>query len=460
MRRRSLVFLPLAVTLACALVLTAFMVRPASAQPATGLDAFLEQVRQRANNEERINQQRENEFRADLDAARARIQEARSAVRAEQARQERLLAAYDDNEAVLTELEATLREEQGGLGEMFGVVRQSAGDFHAQFLGSLAMADKPDAREFLGALSNSRSLPSMAELERMWFTVLEEMVGSSRVDGFPGEVVLPDGTKQEKRVFRVGPFNAVADGLYLSHVQGRNQFLELLRQPGGRHLRLARELEQAGPGETRFFALDPSRGAILAHLVQSPTLIERIKQGREIGLIILGLGLLGLILFGVRYMILFAVDRRVRRQLNFATPLPDNPLGRILELYAQNTNSDPETLEIRLDEAVLKEVPRLERGLRTIKILAAVAPLLGLLGTVVGMIETFQAITLFGTGDPQLMAGGISQALVTTALGLTVAIPLLLLHNVAAAKSRRLVNTLEEQGAGLLAEHIQGTREG
>lgn len=455
MRRPSITFIA---GLTVMMVLAAAWCRPAFAQSATGLDAFLEQVRQRAKVEEQINRQREQEFRADLDAARAKIQEARTAVRAEQARQDRLLTSFDANETTLTELEAALRQEQGGLGEMFGVVRQSAGDFHAQFLGSLTMADQPDTLEFLGELSRSRALPSIAELERMWVIVLEEMVGSGRVDRFSGEVVLPDGTKQEKSVLRVGPFNVVADGLYLAQIQGRNQFLELPRQPQGRLLRLARELEQSGPGQTRLFALDPSRGAILAHLVQSPTLLERIKQGREIGLIILGLGLFGLILFVVRYTILFAKDRRVRRQLNSAIPLSDNPLGRILQVSSANRHVDPEILEIRLDEAVLKEVPRLERGLRTIKILAAVAPLLGLLGTVVGMIETFQAITLFGTGDPQLMAGGISQALVTTALGLFVAIPLLLLHNVAAAKSRRLVHILEEQGAGLLAEHIQRTR--
>ncbi|WP_035271742.1 MotA/TolQ/ExbB proton channel family protein [Desulfonatronum thiodismutans] len=450
-----------AAILAALTFLGSFACPPVIAQSSTvGLDAFLEQVRQRAKNEERINQERENEFRADLDAARARIQEARSAMRAEQDRQERLLTAYDANEATLTELEATLREEQGGLGEMFGVVRQSAGDFHAQFLGSLAMVDKPEALEFLGQLSDSRALPSMAELERMWILVLEEMVGSGRVDRFVGEVVLPDGSKLAKDVLRIGAFNSVADGRYLSHVQGRNQFLELPRQPQGGHLRLARELEQASPGETRFFALDPSRGAILAHLVQSPTLIERIKQGREIGLIILGLGLFGLILFVVRFAILIVMDRRIQRQLRSETALPDNPLGRILQVSGTNHSVDPETLEIRLDEAVLKEIPRLERGLRTIKILAAVAPLLGLLGTVVGMIETFQAITLFGTGDPQLMAGGISQALVTTALGLSVAIPLLFLHSLAAAKSRGLVNILEEQGAGLLAEHIQKARGG
>lgn len=427
---------------------------PVSADPG----ALLQQIRQRAAQEEQINRQREQEFRANLDRARLKLQEAKAAMETEQARQERLLSAFDANEAVLTGLEEALRTEQGGLGEMFGTVRQSAGDFHAQFLGSLAMVDKPESLEFLGSLSNSRSLPSMAELEEMWLVVLGEMVGSGRVDHVSAEVVLPDGTKVLKDVLRVGAFNAVADGRYLAYVEGRAQFLELPRQPRGAHLELAAALEGAAPGETGFFSLDPSRGAILAHLVQTPTLVERVQQGKEIGLIILGLGVFGLLLFATRFTILMVMEYRVRRQLGSATPLFDNPLGRVMTLCAQTGPADPETMEIRLEEAVLKEIPRLERGLRTIKILAAVAPLLGLLGTVVGMIETFQAITLFGTGDPQLMAGGISQALVTTALGLTVAIPMLFLHNLAAAKSRSLINILEEQGAGLLAENILRSR--
>ncbi|GAB6057554.1 MotA/TolQ/ExbB proton channel family protein [Desulfonatronum parangueonense] len=446
------------VILSLALLLGPAIPSPVFAQSATGLDALLEQIRQRAKAEEQVNQEREREFRADRDAARGRVARAREQVRAEEKRQEGLLATYEINETTLAELEAVLREEQGGLGEMFGVVRQSAGDVHAQFLSSLAMADRPRDLAFVRELADSRGLPSMTELEGFWMLLMEEMIGSARVEHFPSEVVSPDGTRRDQDVLRIGAFTAVADGLYLSHVQGRNQFLELPRQPQSSQLRLAAELEAASPGSVGLFALDPSRGAILAHLVQSPTLIERIKQGREIGVIILGLGLLGLTIFLVRFSVLTAIGRRVGRQLRSGEPQDDNPLGRIMLQAQANTQSDPETLEIRLDEAVLRETPRLERGLTTIKILAAVAPLLGLLGTVVGMIETFQAITLFGTGDPQLMAGGISQALVTTALGLSVAIPLLFLHSLVAAKSRSLTMILEEQGAGLLAEHIQRVR--
>ncbi|KIH75924.1 outer membrane transport energization protein ExbB (TC 2.C.1.1.1) [Geoalkalibacter ferrihydriticus] len=429
-----------------------------SVMAAGSLQDFLKEVQRQAGTERQINAEREREFGADLEAARDQVREAQQRLRQEQQRQSNLAASFDANEADLTKLEAELREQQGGLGEVFGVVRQSAGDFHAQLMGSLAMADRPEALEFLAELSGARTLPGIEELERLWLVVLEDMVNAGEVAKFSGEVVSPDGHKQTKSIVRVGAFNAVADGSYLAHVEGRNQFLELPRQPAGRYLGFARDLQDAPAGEVRPFALDPSRGAILSQLVQSPSLLERVRQGREIGMIILALGVFGIGLFAARYTYLHLVNHRVKAQLRSGEPAQDNPLGRILALYDEDHQLAPETLEVKLDEAVMREIPRLEWGLTTIKILAAVAPLLGLLGTVVGMIETFQSITLFGTGDPQLMAGGISQALVTTALGLTVAIPLLFLHNVASAKSRYLVNVMEEQGAGLLARHMEKMR--
>ncbi len=442
----------------CILIIFAFFYAlplPQTAFAGTELDAFLYQIKQRAITEKLQNEEREREFRADLDDARRRAKEVQKLLDMESDRQKELLHEFNTNEEELIALEQSLKEYQGGLGEMFGVVRQSAGDFHARFVTSLPMADQPEAMAFLNELGNSRNLPGMDELERFWLMVLKEMVGSGRGEFFNGEVVLPNGLKHERDILRVGTFNAVSEGLYLSHVQGRNQFLELPRQPQGQYIRQARDLENAAAGKMRFFALDPSQGPILSQLVQSPSLGERIMQGREIGMVILALGFLGVILFAVRFSVLSIVARRVNLQLNSHKDMQNNPIGRIRQLYNQNPDTDPHTMEIKQDEAILKEVPRLERGLTTIKILAAVAPLMGLLGTVVGMIETFQSITLFGTGDPKLMAGGISQALVTTALGLTVAIPLLFLHSIAAAKSRYLVTLMEEQGAGMLANHIQ-----
>lgn len=136
----------------------------------------------------------------------------------------------------------------------------------------------------------------------------------------------------------------------------------------------------------------------------------------------------------------------------------DSPLGRVWAVYQSSKSINVETLELKLDNAILKEMPELEKGLPLLKLLSSVAPLLGLLGTVTGMILTFQAITLFGTGDPKLMAGGISQALVTTVLGLVVAIPILLLHAIASTRSKEIVQILEEQAAGLIAAHAEGKK--
>ncbi|WP_027390322.1 MotA/TolQ/ExbB proton channel family protein [Chrysiogenes arsenatis] len=424
------------------------------------LDLFLKEVQRQSLSEKQMNAEREQKFSSDLATARQQVAEAKQQLQREQERQARLTKSYEANEAALMILEESLRQHQGSLGEVFGVVRQNAGDYYAQYLASLAMADKSQALEFIKQLGDSRVLPSIEEIEKLWITALQEMADSGKVQRMPSEIVAPDGRKRAGDILRIGAFNAVADGKYLSHVEGRNQFVELPRQPQSRHLKQAQTLENAAAGQTVMFAVDPSRGMILSQLVQSPSLLERIHQGREIGMIIIALGIFGLVLFLARYSWLFVVGQRMKHQMGSEAITTDNPLGRILSLYEQNRAIDAETLEVKLDEEVLREIPRLEWGLTTIKILAAVAPLLGLLGTVVGMIETFQAITLFGTGDPQLMAGGISQALVTTALGLVVAIPLLFLHNLASAKSRYLVNVMEEQGAGLLAKHMAKQRTG
>ncbi|HIE53574.1 MAG TPA: MotA/TolQ/ExbB proton channel family protein, partial [Chromatiaceae bacterium] len=184
---------------------------------------------------------------------------------------------------------------------------------------------------------------------------------------------------------------------------------------------------------------------------------ERIEQGKEVGYLIIGLAIFGFLMAVYRFVALGVTSMKVRAQLKRADqPKKNNPLGRVLLAWKENQEADLDTLERKIDEAVVKEVPRLQRGLSIIKILAVIAPLLGLLGTVTGMIQTFQSITLFGTGDPKLMAGGISQALITTVLGLMAAIPLTFLHALVASSSRSLVQVLEEQSAGIIARQAEG----
>jgi len=271
---------------------------------------------------------------------------------------------------------------------------------------------------------------------------------------FSAPVERASGEREELEVVRLGVFNAVSDGMFLDWDtrKSRANFIELARQPAARYSAMARKLQSASPGEVVPMAVDFSRGQILRAVVQSRTALERVREdGGPVAYVILGLGLFGLLLCLWKAYALYSAGGRISRQMKLPEADLRNPLGRVLAVYSDNPEVTVETLELKLDEAILRETAPLETGLNFIKVLYVVAPLLGLLGTVVGMIATFQMITLFGTGDPRMMAGGISTALVTTVLGLVVAIPLTLFHAFLQGKSRALIQVLEEQAAGIIA---------
>ena len=257
-----------------------------------------------------------------------------------------------------------------------------------------------------------------------------------------------------KDVVRVGAFNAVSGGKYLYWDPEVMKLKELGRQPGARFLGTVAPFENARDGISAL-ALDPSRGAILGLLVMTPGFTERIDQGGPIGYSIIVLGVLAGLLGLVRFLYVVLVSRKVTSQQKAEKVDDGNPLGRVLNVYENNKETDAETLELKLDEAILRESSTLDRFLWIVKVVSVVAPLMGLLGTVTGMIATFQAITLFGTGDPKLMAGGISEALVTTMLGLFVAIPLTLIHAGVSSFSKGVMDILEEQSAGLVATRAE-----
>jgi biopolymer transport protein ExbB len=417
-------------------------------------DELLRQVRGARERQRAIDAQREADFRAAKQEQERLLAEARAAQAAAEARSQELEVAFEANETRITELGDTLRNRLGTLGELFGVVRQVAGDTRGFVESSIVSAQLPGRDRTLGALAQSKELPSVEDLEQLWFTLQEEMTESGKVVRFQGTVVGVEGDERTRDVTRIGPFNVISDGRYLRYLSETGTLAELARQPGARHLRAAAAFEEAREGLVGV-PIDPSRGTILALLIQTPGLGERIGQGGLVGYVTIALGVIGLALAVERLVALSIVGRRIKSQRDEAEARDDNPLGRVLSVYTHNPTADVETLELKLDEAILKEVPRLERGSTMIKVLSVVAPLLGLLGTVTGMITTFQVITLFGTGDPKLMAGGISQALVTTVLGLVVAIPLLLLHSIVAARSKSLIQILDEQSAGIVARHAE-----
>ena len=421
---------------------------------AKSLDQLLRQVRGQREKERKANAAREAEFRQKKAQQQSLLNDARTQRDAAVARSEELEKIFEENENEIPELQETLRNRLGTLGELFGVVRQVAGDTRGFLQGSLVSAQLPGRAEGLDKLAESKELPTVEELEQLWFTLQEEMTESGKVTKFPAQIVTVEGDEETADVTRVGSFNVVANGRYLQYRPETGKLTELARQPQARHLDAVSAFQGATDGIAGF-SLDPSRGTILSLLIGTPDLGERVQQGGLVGYVIIGLGIVGLLLVAERLVTLGIVGSKIKAQIGQQKADPGNPLGRILAVYEANPNADVETLELKLDEAILKETPALERGTVMIKVLSAVAPLLGLLGTVTGMIATFQAITLFGTGDPKLMAGGISTALVTTVLGLVMAIPLLLLHSVVAGRSKSLIQVLEQQSAGVVAAHAE-----
>lgn len=436
-------------------IVLAAAVLPAHAAPDP--ESLLQELREARQASQEINRERERRFLENKQQQEQMLREARAELAPVERRTKELRSRYDSLRSELQSLSEELHQEAGDLNQMVAVMRQAAGDLQAVAGDSLITAQYPERERELSSLAASDSVPTADELEQLWYLLQQEMTATGNVVRFRAPVVAPDGTSREHEVVRVGPFTAVAGDRFLQYLPGTG-LKALDRQPGGGARGMAADLSAAGPGSgIHPMVIDPTRGSVLDLLVQKPSLWERIQQGGGVGAVIIFIGLAGLAIALLQGLRLMGVWRRVRRQLGEVDrPRDDNPLGRVLTAGRDVGTDDAEGLELKVDEAVMREVPALQRAQPLIKLLAAVAPLLGLLGTVVGMIATFQAITLFGTGDPKMMAGGISQALMTTVLGLIVAIPLLFAHSLLAARSRAVIQILEEQSSGLLARLVEG----
>lgn len=434
-------------------------------QQAQSLDELLRLVETARLAESEEQRAREQAFQQNVNQRQAMLAEIQRLREAEEQISAQLDNQYNENQIIIGQRFDTLQERKGDLTELFGTINGVVNDARSIFEQSLISAQYPGRADYLGELADIMSddslLPTIEQLERMWFFLQQEMIESSRVVKFQAQVADPDGTASTQEVVRIGAYNIVSGGNYLNYDPTTKRLSVLPRQPTSPtdYTKTAAAIQQATSGFTRV-GIDPtgpSGGTYLAALISSPDFRERYwDQGGTIGQIIIFIGVFAMLL-GIYRLLVLSVDvAKVRSQLKTPTkPKKNNPLGRVLMVYENDKNMDIETLELKLGEAILAETPRLERFQTLLKIIATVSPLLGLLGTVTGMITVFQAITLFGTGDPKIMAGGISGALVTTVLGIVVAVPTILMHTLVKARSDRVIHIMEEQATGIIARRSE-----
>ena len=364
------------------------------------------------------------------------------------------------NEQAIDELNKKLKTELGNLEELFGHLTGAAGDLREDLDSSIISAQYPNRSVFVTKLvddiANPSKLPSISDIRRVWLEMVRQMVESSKVVTFNGKVVKSNGEIEQRDVLRVGNYNLMSSGNYLTYIQETGKMQELARQPNG--LGQVKKLQASSGGFTKV-GIDPTGpygGVFLSAIVRTPGQIEQWHQGGYVGYIITVLGVFAVLLAIWRWIVLGLMSRRVGKQLqNVEDPSETNPLGRILHVYKESSNLDVESLELKINEAIIKERPAIDAWLNAIKIIASLSPLLGLLGTVTGMILTFQGIMIHGAGDVAGMADGISQALQTTKLGLFAAVPAVLMHTIVSSRASHIIQVLEEQASGIVASQAE-----
>ena len=428
----------------------------------SGLAGLLDLVEQDRVRESAEYERRLQEFEQAANQQQQYLETTEQRILDEEAEQARLSDQFAANEITIRDLREVLRDRRGDLNELFGTLQGVMGDFLSTFENSLISAQYPGRSEsiegFIEKAGSTIDQLAVDEIERFWFYMHQELTESARVVTYNGDVALPNGDTVNRTITRIGAYNAVSEGDYLSYSGAIGHLQVLPRQPDGSVVASARDLASASSGFTRV-GIDPTGGVggqVLANLINFPTIEEQVRNNSGvIGFIIIGVGIVGILIGFFRLLMLLLVSMKVRAQLKSDKPSKGNPLGRVLLVAEANPTADTETLELKLGEAILQETPGLESMLTIIKMIATIAPLGGLLGTVTGMIQVFQQITVYGAGDPTIMAGGISVALMTTVLGICVAIPTIFMHTIVKSRADNIIHILEEQATGMIAQKAE-----
>ena len=428
---------------------------------ALNLDELLELVKAGKFAESEDATKRENKFSKEKNRQQTLLANAKIERAKLEAIATTLETRFEANDAKLTLLEEQLKTRLGSLYETFGHLQGVASDTEDYFKTAITSGQFGKEREiFLGDLAKKMgegvSVATIEEIERLWYELSRELVASGNVQRFSATVVDNEGEASVEDVVRIGNFNAVAEGRYLTYLSKRGAFETLPKQPG-RYLDGTYDVFDEDSGFVQF-AVDPTGpqgGALLVNLISLPSFFEQIQYGRITGYTIIVLFLIAIGVFGWRFYALFTINGNVKKQAAGETA-DENPLSRIFDVADKN-KTDTETLELKLSEQILIERADIDQYIWVVRLISVISPLLGLFGTIIGMINTFQAITLFGTGDPKTMAGGISEALVTTMLGLMCAIPTTFMAAALSNYSKGILAILEEQSTGMVAVRSEET---
>lgn len=383
---------------------------------------------------------------------------------------EQQVVVLGDEQTRLAEKEGQLTREIADtsqmVGELVGVVRLSAKDIEAIVRENLQSSFQLYP-EFLAAIGDESSFPGMDNIKKLADTLFEQISVSSQVQRLNGPIIDRNGNSVQAEILLLGPFCAAyrlgEETGFLRYSSSGTRLYALTKLPP---TRMQKQIHRYLNGQSESITMDIGRGAALQQLSHSLSLLEQIEEGGPIVWPILAILALGLLIILERVFFL------LRKRLNsegfmqrlavcstsnewqecetFCEKYRNKPIARVIQAGLQYRTLQREEMENILQEAILREIPPMERFLSTLGMLAAIAPLLGLLGTVTGMIDTFHVITLHGTSDPRLMSGGISEALVTTMLGLGVAIPLMLAQTLLNRSIEKEIGTMEEKAVALV----------
>lgn len=404
------------------------------------LERILQQVKQGSFEEQHLAQTKVDDFTADLTRLEQQLSRAEAKLKASQDAN----TVAEDN---LLDLQNKLRrrqklwtQESKSLEVLFTTVTE-----HTQLLLDRVVDTGLWAFDSTGLQSRRSQDVDIDQVKRLWQALLEQTVFSGRIVNLQQDVILPDGSRTADRLTQLGPFNAHSELGWLSYIPSERAWRLMSVQP---------EIQMPNDG----MIIDPAFGELLKQNALAPNLWQRLLPAGIVGALIGLVGLVGLLVSVVRSYALYREKQQVNVQIQQEKALDNNSLGRIILAVEKAKMPDTQgaTVEAIIDEAILKEVPALRKGIGSLAVLTGIPPLLGLLGTVAGMIETFRIITEQGNADSQLLSGGIAQALLTTELGLIVAVPLLLLHCAVKSQSTHLIELLELQGAGLIVARYTG----